>query len=261
MIDANITLERWPYRRFSEDVTDRLIAKLKARGVTQAWAGSFDGLFHRDIAAVNQRLSDVCRQFADFLKPFGTINPVLPDWHEDLRRCHEVHKMPGLRLHPNYHGYSLDDPRFAELLSLASERGLVVQLVLSMEDERTQHALHRVPHVDPKPLAEIVAKLPKLRLVLLNAFRSLPVLQCSQVAKAGQVWFDIAMLESVAGVAKLIEQVSPERVLFGSHSPLFYFESAELKLIESGLPESVLQQIRSGNAERLLILGREQSGR
>ena len=235
-----------------DDAPDRLVAKLKARGVTQAWAGSFDGLFHRDIAAVNQRLADSCRQFADLLKPFGTVNPVLPDWHDDLRRCHEVHKMPGLRLHPNYHGYTLDDPRFAELLSLATERGLIVQLALSMEDERTQHALHRVPHVDPKPLAGIVAKLPKLRLVLLNAFRSLPVLQTAEVAKAGQVWFDIAMLESVAGVAKLVEQVSHQRILFGSHSPLFYFESAELKLTESGLPESVLQQIRSTKAQRLL---------
>ncbi len=252
MIDTNINLERWPFRRFVDDATDRLVAKLKSRGVTQAWAGSFDGLFHRDIAAVNQRLADSCRQFADFLKPFGTLNPVLPDWHDDLRRCHEVHKMLGLRLHPNYHGYTLDDPRFAELLSLASERGLIVQLVLSMEDERTQHALHRVPHVDPKPLVGIVAKLPKLQLVLLNAFRSLPVLQCGEVAKAGQVWFDIAMLESVAGVAKLIEQVSPRRILFGSHSPLFYFESAELKMVESGFSEPILKQIRSSNAERLL---------
>ncbi len=91
-----------------------------------------------------------------------------------------------------------------------------------------------------------------IRLVLLNVFRSLPVLQCGDVAKADQVWFDIAMLESVAGVAKLVEQVGPQRIFFGSHAPLFYFESAELKLTESGLPETVLQQIRSANAQRVL---------
>jgi predicted TIM-barrel fold metal-dependent hydrolase len=253
MIDCNVTLERWPFRRFSLDEPAKLVAKLRSKDVTQAWAGSFDGLFHRDIAAVNQRLADACQQQpSGFLIPFGTVNPVLPDWQDDLLRCHEVHKMPGIRLHPNYHGYTLDDPRFAELLSLATERDLIVQLALSMEDERTQHALHRVPHVDAKPLAAIVSKFPKLRLVLLNAFRSLPVLQCGEVAKAGQVWFDIAMLESVAGVAKLVEQIGPQRILFGSHAPLFYFESAELKLIESGLPEPVLQQIRSTNAQRLL---------
>ena len=50
-------------------------------------------------------------------------------------------------------------------------------------------------------------------------------------------------------------RISPERVLFGSHPPLFDFESAELKLIESGLPESVLRQIREDNAARLLASG------
>jgi hypothetical protein len=160
--------------------------------------------------------------------------------------------MPGVRLHPNYHGYRLDDVRFAELLRQASERGLIVQLVLSMEDERTQHAVFHVPHVDAKPLAAIVTKLPKLRLVVLNAFRSMRIAGAAELAQAGQVWFDMAMLEGIAGVTKLVEMVSPERVLFGSLSPLFYFESAELKLVESGLPESVLQRIRSGNAEQLL---------
>lgn len=253
MIDCHVTLERWPFRRLNLDVATNLVAKLKSKGVTQAWAGSFDGLFHRDIAGVNQRLADACQQFgASILKPFGTVNPVLPDWHDDLRRCHEVHKMPGIRLHPNYHGYTLDDPRFSELVSLATERGLIVQLALSMEDERTQHAQHLVPHVDPKPLTAIVSQQPKLKLVLLNAFRSLPILQAAEVAKAGQVWFDIAMLESVAGVAKLAEQVTPLKIVFGSHSPLFYFESAELKLVESGLPEPVLKLVRSDNALRIL---------
>lgn len=254
-IDTNVYLSRWPFRRLRGDETGELVAKLRRHGVTQAWAGSFDGLLHRDVAAVNARLADVCAASEGLLVPFGTVNPKLPDWEEDLRRCHEVHKMPGIRLHPNYHGYKLDDPLVARLLNLAVARNLVVQVALSMEDERTQHPLAQVPHVDAGPLIEQVARLPKLRLVLVNVFRAMRVEQLDKFAAAGNVWFDIATLEGVGGVARLAQQVTAERIVFGSYAPFFYFESALLKLKESALGGVAERAIKGDNARSVLSLG------
>jgi predicted TIM-barrel fold metal-dependent hydrolase len=160
--------------------------------------------------------------------------------------------MPGIRLHPNYHGYTLDDPKFARLLDLAAERRMIVQIALTMEDERTQHPLVQVPHVDAQPLAAHARRLPGLSLILINAFRSLRPVALGPLADAANISFDIAMLENVGGVASLIQQIPASRVLFGSYAPFFPIESALLKLRESPLEDAPLSAITATNARSLV---------
>jgi predicted TIM-barrel fold metal-dependent hydrolase len=253
MIDTNTNLSRWPFRRLVGDETTDFVSRLRKRNVAQAWAGSFDGILHKDIGGVNARLAADCHTFGrDFLVPFGSVNPALPGWREDLRRCREDYGMPGIRLHPNYHGYKLTDPAFAELLHLAAERRMIVQLVLSMEDVRTQHPLVRVPPVDVSALRQVIQSEPAARLVLLNWAQAIEEEQLQSLASARAVYFDISTVEGVEGIARLVKRLSPERVLFGSNYPLFYFESAFLKMQESGLPESQKQALFESNAKRLL---------
>ena len=253
LIDVNVTLGRWPLRRVRYDDTASLAAMLRARGVEQAWAGNFEALLHKDIAAVNARLAEECRRHGrGLLLPFGSINPKSPDWEEDLRRCAEEHRMPGIRLYPNYHGYKLDDPDFARLLRLTAERRLIVQLVLLMEDERMMHPLLRVEIVETAPLGALVGQTPGLRLVLLNALGKLRGQPLRALLDAGEVYVEISMLEGVGGLESLLEQVPVNRVLFGSFAPLFYFESARLKLRESRLSAELLRAISCGNAQMLL---------
>jgi len=249
LIDTNVNLFRWPLRRLPCDETAALVGRLRANGVTQAWAGSFEGLLHRDIAAVNARLAEECRrQGQGLLVPFGSVNPKLPGWEDDLRRCAGEHRMPGIRLHPSYHGYKLDDPDFAKLLREAAGRGLLVQLVAIMEDRRMMHPLLQVEPPDLKPLAGVLKRTPGLRLELLNLKGPLPL----ELLEAGEVSMEMAMIEGVGGVGALLSRVPADRVLFGSHAPLFYFESALLKLKESPLNEDQLRAIRCDNARRLL---------
>ena len=260
IVDTNVSLGLWPFRRLPGDTPADLVARLKKRCVVQGWAGSFDGVFHRDFSSANARLARACEATGGFLLPFGSVNPKAPGWREDLRRCHEVHRMPGIRLHANYHGYTLADPLFAELLRAARERKLLVQLVLSLEDERTQHPLMMVAPVDPAPLRALIQAAPGLRLVVLNRVRNPAGEALAQLSSAGEVYFDFAMTEGVGCVADLMASVSPERVVFGSHAPFQYFESTLLKVKESGITGAQEAAILGGNAKRLLSAGAGTTG-
>ena len=257
MIDTNVSMFRWPFRRLEGDDPASLVANLRKKGVTQAWAGSFEGLLHRDVGGVNARLADACRRHGlSFLVPFGTVNPKQPDWQEDLRRCAEIHKMRGIRLYPNYHGYTLDDPVVAELLTLTEGRKLLVQIALAMEDDRTQYALMHTPPVDPAPLLDLAKRMPNLCLLLINAgYQGTKHTEhILKLAKTGNIYFDIARIEGIGGVARLINQTSLARVVLGSHYPFFYFESSFLKVREAGLPPDQAQAVLEGNARALLRL-------
>lgn len=255
LIDTNVSLGDWVIRRSALQTTAQLLAKLSQHGVTSAWVGSIDGVLHTDMAGVNARLTETCsRDGAGKLVPFGSINLTFPDWEDDLRRCHEAHKMPGIRVHPNYHGYTLEDARFVRLLELASRRRLLVQVVVQLEDNRSQNPGLTAAPVQVAPLVDALAKVPTARVMLINAgspiFGGAPLLQ--KLTKAG-VLFEVATLEGVAGIEGLHQRVPEIRVCFGSHVPYFYFEGALLKLQESALTAAQLTAVQYGNARSALI--------
>lgn len=254
LIDTNVYLSSWAVRHLWADTPRKLVDKLRRHGVTSAWVGSFDGVLHTDLAGANTRLAKACAEGGNgLLRPFGTVNPTFPDWEEDLRRCQEEHRMPGVRVFPNYHGYTLEDPRFARLLEQAARRRLLLQIALSLEDDRSQNPVLAEPPVQVAPLFDVMQKNPAARVMLLNGssrvFNSQPLLQ--RLAGAG-AWFEIATLEGVAGIESLLQRAPDLRLAFGSHAPYFYFEAALLKLQESAMTREQLTAIRNGNARAAL---------
>jgi len=256
LTDVNVSLFHWPMRRLPYDETAALRRKLISAGVTQAWAGSFEALLHRDMSAVNARLTEACRADARrFWLPFGSINPKAAGWQEDLRRCLEEHRMPGIRVYPGYHDYTLSEPAFVELLDDVLAARMVLQLVVSLEDTRVQHPRMRAAPVDLKPLPDLLAARPGLKLVLLNWSRAGSAGLVPSLAARKNVMVDIATLEGAGGLETLLKQIPRERVLFGSHAPFYYFESALLKLRESEVTGETLAAIGHKNAAGMLRAG------
>lgn len=251
-IDTNVSLFQWPGRRLPHDDTASLLRELEQHGVTEAWAGSFEGILQRDLAGVNGRLAEACAASGGRLRAFGSVNPTLPGWEDDVRRCQEVHRMPGIRLHPNYHGYDLRDGRFRELLARATQRRLLVQIVCLIEDTRTQNPLLSVPDVDLAPLADALTATPGARVLLLNSGKVVETAAFARLVRLPGVFVDTARIETVGGVGRVLRRLPAGRVVFGSHAPFFIHTSAVIKLFESQLTAEELHALVNANPQALL---------
>lgn len=261
IVDTNVHLFDWPFRKLKYAKTEALVTKLRKHRITQAWAGSFEAVLNKQLDGVNRRLAEECRNSGGgMLVPIGSVNLAWADWEEDLRRCHEQYRTPGVRLYPAYHGYTLDQPEFARLISEAAKRGMLVQIVLRMEDERVHHVAIDVPLVNATRLVDVLKKVPEAKVQLINSAGPLLGNNVAALVRETQVTFDFAATEGNGGVGKLIEgknysyrgAIPVDRLLFGSHAPFFPCESALMKLFESPLSMEQLEKLMHRNARSIL---------
>lgn len=262
IIDTNVDLFRWPFRRMKYGDTKSLVAKLRHHRIAKAWAGSFEALFSKSINEVNARLAEECRVHGEgILIPFGAVNPAWPDWEEDLRRCHEVYKMQGIRLYPIYQTFDFNHIEFSRLVSKATERGLIIQIVGDMEDSRVHHPIVLTRDVSFAPLVDIMKRAPKAKVQLLGWNQRVGGELLEKFVSQTNAMLDISRLESVGALGRLIngnpwsgpaKPIPVERILFGSHAPFFPVESSIIKLFESPLTLEQMQAVMNVNARQFI---------
>ena len=129
--------------------------------------------------------------------------------------------------------------------------GTIVQIVVRMVDERRQHPLCQVGPVDLRSLPAVAANQLALSFVVCAANNSEIASLASDSPLPDNIWFEISHVESVNGVASIMELVGHRRLLFGTHMSLFYPESSLLKLKESDLSSAQLAAVKTDNVGRI----------
>jgi uncharacterized protein len=262
IIDTNVHLFQWPFRKLKFGNTRSLVEKLRRHRIKQAWAGNYEALFSKSIDVTNARLAKECRENGQgMLVPFGTVNPAWPDWEEDLRRCREVHGMPGIRIYPAFQMFDLEHPEFSRLIEEATKRDMIVQIAGDMEDTRVHHPIVDTREIKFDPIVHIMKQVPaaKVQLLAWNLYVNSALLK--KLVTETNVVLDISWLESTGALGRTIEgnmwtgpetPVPVERLLFGSHAPLFPVEASMIKLFESPLTLKQMQAVMNENARKLL---------
>jgi predicted TIM-barrel fold metal-dependent hydrolase len=165
-------------------------------------------------------------------------------------------------LSPHSQGYAIDDPVFREILALAGEMNLPVNLHVTDPDGRAYPGRVATPLAD---FSELASAFPRTTFILAHWGGLLP-LQEPATARLANVYYDTAASPLMYGAdiwRRFIAAAGSDRVLFGSDYPLELYPAIEpgagvgrlvAEANASGLTEDSLAAILHGNARRILRL-------
>jgi uncharacterized protein len=231
-------------RRFGDGTVAGLDQAMRAAGIDRAACLAVADRPER-VAAANRFVGSL--DPARFV-PIGTVHPRLPI-EENLAALRAA-GVRGVKIHPLFQGYALDDPGLVEILdALAGELPVIVHV-----GEGGEHQAGGA--CTPAMLRDLVRRLPGLDVIACHfgGYRRLEEAEALVVGLG--VYLDTSWPPGLTAlrperVRAIVERHGPERVVFGSDWPMAD-PSAELAAVEAlGLPAPETEAILGGTLARL----------
>lgn len=251
LVDSNAFIGRWPFRKLSSNTPEKLLEIMNKKGLNRMWISCFEGIFWNNTRQANELLYEMTGNIPQFV-PFAAINPHLSGCEKDIEECKFKWNMKGIRVYPNYHGYSVDSKKFELLLKKAGKLSLPVGIYCRLFDERLHPSFSRVEAVDLSSFKNKKRIFSYTSIIIYNCSLA-DLLSIKQILKKFRnIYVEISHLEGTGVIKKLIDEIGIEQILFGTYAPYFYGESSFLKIKESELSEREKRMIFSENAARLI---------
>lgn len=92
--------------------------------------------------------------------PFGSVHPDAPDWEPELERIAAL-GLKGIKLHPDYQDFDMDEPRVLPIFQKARDLGLCVAVHAGFVPLSPEHI-----HCRPRACRQVLDACPGLRLIL-----------------------------------------------------------------------------------------------
>jgi len=257
IVDVNAYLGHFAFRRLRHNTAPSLLALMDSKKIDKAVVSSASAITYRNAQAGNEEVAAETGGHRDRLIPFAVINPFYAGWQDDLKTCHEDFGMTGLRLYPKWHNYNLSSPCCRELVTAATDRGMVISIPIRVEDNRERSWLLNIPDIPLEEIVELVKAHPKARFILLNGigYTGSPLGQKDNSLPSNYA-IELSRLSAVLAneIGQLITTLGPERIMFGTGMSFNYPDPALVKLdvLDASGPDK--DKIRSQNAVRWLRL-------
>lgn len=257
IIDINAYIGRWPFMQLKYESAEDIISLMNRCGIDKAVITSLNSAFHYDYKTGNIDVGEACRKFPDRLIPFAVINLNFVNWLDHLTECLEKYNIRGIKLHPDYHKYSLLSEEVSRLLKEARKLRLLVFIQTSLLDMRRYPGYCFVPETPILEVAQVIEHHPEnIFIVGGGKHFSNTVQQLLKYCPKSQNLY--IATDGLGGpfdcIERLTKQIDSSRLLFGTRTPILYAEASKLMIERSEISEEDKNKILGENAAKLLSL-------
>lgn len=180
---------------------------------------------------------------------FGTIHPGFEDWERQLNRLRDQ-GIGGIKLHPEFQNFWLDDPRLMPILEYAQDHFI---FEIHIGDYKPPHENPSCPY----KVASLLDNFPRLRVIAAHMGGYQQWGHALKVLAGRDVWLETSSTTPFIEtdlLRRLINAHPRERILFGSDYPL-YDPGEELHRLQraAGFSDAELEEILS-NADLIFPL-------
>lgn len=188
------------------------------------------------------------------LYSFGSVHPYYEDWKDELLRIKKA-GLKGIKLHPDFQGVFIDDPKMVEVMAEAARLKLLITIHAGMDVSYPD--LHRST---PKRLYGILPGLKGAKIICAHSggYAYLDDVERYLLDK-DEIYIDTSYsighsCMDTEQLKRIYTTINPQHVLFGTDSP-WSDQSESIKEIKQlGLPKDLEDKIFYKNAQRLLNL-------
>jgi predicted TIM-barrel fold metal-dependent hydrolase len=188
---------------------------------------------------------------SDRIIPLASVHPQDPDGVEHIHRIAQA-GLKGVKMHPYYQNFYLDDPHLYPLFEAIQDEGLLLTMHTGYD-----LAFDRIDRVTPKQIADVVERFPAMKLVTthLGAWKQWDDVQRYLLGKP--IYMETSFSVEYLGperVGKMLLNHPSEYILFGTDSP-WTDQGETIAAHESiGLPDRIKEKYFFENASKILGL-------
>lgn len=230
---------------FTDGTVSGLKASMKISGVSKSVI--------MPIATKPQQTTSVNRWAVsiqdDSILSFGSIHPDYENWEEEMDLLVSA-DIKGIKLHPDYQEFFVDDEKVFPIYESAASKGLIILFHAGIDI-----GIPDPVHCTPERLRKVAENFPNLKIIAahMGGFKCWDDVMNYLVGT--RVYFDTSYSYDYLGVAKMKNIISAhgtDKILFGSDSP-WSAQDKDVRDIESlNLASDDYEKIMCKNALNLL---------